>query len=786
MLKSYWKIAIRQLLRSKSFAILNIAGLAIGMASALLIILWIAHEYTYDGFHAKQDRLYELMTNHHADGKWRAGTPTPEIMPPAIREECPEVEDVVRLGWNDNLVFNYKDKAIKGAGASADTGFLTMFSLLLLQGDARTALNDPYSVVLAEDMAKRLFGTEDPMGKIVKVDNNLNWKVTGVLKDLPDNTQFKFEWLNSYNFKVLKGYIDKDWTDVFNRAFVLLRPHASVATVNAKLKDMIFRHSDGRSTTEGFIYPLSRMRLYSEFEDGKPSGGRIVTVRIFALVAGLILLIACINFMNLSTARSERRGKEVGIRKVAGARKISLVVQFLCESLLIAGVAGALALLIVQWSLPAFGALTGKKLFIDYSNLYFWMGILGFVGITGLLAGSYPAFFLASFRPAAVLKGNFKKIHALLAPRKVLVVVQFTIAVVLIVSSLVIVRQIQYAQARQTGYDQRNLIYVNAEGNVYGHFPAVLAALRHSGAVEAVSIMGAPLTQTYSWGSSLNWPGMAPDTHIGFARSVTSGGIIKTAGLKLVQGRDIDIETYPSDSTACLINEAALQATGLRNPLGQWIFDDPVKWHIVGVFKDFILGSPYEPVKPFIIKGPKDWHNIFHIKLSGDHSTAQNLATIEKVFKTYNPNFPFEYHFLDAEYARKFDEEKLTAKLAGLFAGLTILISCLGLFGLAAYMAESRTKEIGIRKVLGASVAGISLLLSSGFIRLVLISILFAVPISWWATHKWLEGYSYRIGVQWWFFALAGLGAILISLLAVSSQAIRAARANPVKSLRSE
>jgi len=440
----------------------------------------------------------------------------------------------------------------------------------------------------------------------------------------------------------------------------------------------------------------------------------------------------------------------------------------------------------VEWSLPAFGALTGKKLFIDFYNPYFWIGILGFVGITGLLAGSYPAFFLASFRPAAVLKGSYKKINALLTPRKVLVVVQFTIAVILIISSLVIVRQIQYGQARQTGYDQRNLIYVWAEGNIYGHFPAVKADLLHSGAASAVSIMQSSLTQVYSWGSSLSWPGMAPNTHIGFSRSATSGDIIKAAGLTLLQGRDIDIDAYPTDSTACLINETALKVMGMTNPIGLPIFDDPRSWHVVGVFKDFITGSPYEPVKPLIIKGPKNFVNNFHIKLSGIHSTAEDLATIEKIFKTHNPGYPFEYHFLDAEYGNKFNEEKLTAKLAGIFAALTILISCLGLFGLAAYMAESRTKEVGIRKVLGASVARISLLLSSGFIRLVLISILIAIPIAWWTMHKWLEGYSYRIGIRWWFFFLAGLGAILIAVLAVSSQAIRAARANPVKSLRSE
>jgi hypothetical protein len=296
----------------------------------------------------------------------------------------------------------------------------------------------------------------------------------------------------------------------------------------------------------------------------------------------------------------------------------------------------------------------------------------------------------------------------------------------------------------------------------------------------------APLTRTYSWGSGFEWEGKAPDEHIGFARSATSGGIVKAAGLTLTKGRDIDLDDYPTDSTACLVNEAAVKVMGLKDPIGQWLYDPPTKWHIVGVFKDFILGSPYEPIKPFVIKGPRQFLGVIHIKLNGEHSTAQNLAAVEKVFKTYNPAYPFEYHFIDADYANKFKGEKLTGRLAGLFAGLTILISCLGLFGLAAYMAESRTKEIGIRKVLGASVARIYFLLSSGFIRLVLISIMLAVPISWYVMGKWLQGYSYRVGMEWWWFALAGLGAVAIALLAVSAQSLRAAIANPVKSLRAE
>ncbi|HVU57579.1 MAG TPA: ABC transporter permease [Puia sp.] len=786
MLKNYWKIAIRNIMRSKGFSFLNITGLALGMASATLILLWMQHEISIDRWHAKDDRLYELMTTHFADGKLGTGNATPEIMAPAIKRDVPEVEDVIRVSWSSNLLFNYEDKAVKMDGVAVDTGFLTAFSFPLLKGDAQDALRDPYSIVLTETGAKKLFGTEDPIGKVVKMDNKESYKVSGVLKDLPDNTQFRFEWLMSYNFLTMKNYIDKDWTDVNNRAFLLLKPNTTAASVNTRLKGMIHRYSGGKTTTDAFIYPLNQVHLYSEFENGKPVGGRITTVRIFGLVATLILLIACINFMNLSTARSARRGKEVGIRKVVGARRPSLILQFLCESLLIAAIAGVLALIIVQWSLPAFGRLTDKHLVLGYANPYFWGAALLFIVITGMLAGSYPAFFLSSFRPATVLKGSFARIHALLTPRKVLVVAQFTIAVVLIVSSLIIARQVQYAESREKGYDQNNLIYVYMEGDIKPHYSSIKADLMASGAVTAISRMQAPLTETWSWGSGLNWEGKDPNAHIGFARSATSGGIVKAAGLTIVQGRDIDIDTYATDSTACLVNEAALKVMNLKDPIGQWVFDDPATWHIVGVFKDFILGNPYEPIKPFIIKGPKQYLGVMHIRLNGEHSTAQNLATMEKIFKTYNPSYPFEYHFIDADYAEKFKSEKRTGKLAGLFAGLTILISCLGLFGLAAYMAESRTKEIGIRKVLGASVTRISLLLSSGFIRLVLISIVIAVPISWYVMHIWLQGYTYRVGIEWWWFVMAGLGAVAIALIAVSAQSIRAAVANPIKSLRTE
>ena len=786
MFKNYFKTAVRSLLRNRVYSIINIGGLAIGMASAIVIMLWIQNETSYDRFHTNTSRLYEVFSNDTVDGTIRSMTPTPQLLAPALKKDYPEIEDATRIGGNGKVLFSYKDKIVKANGTWTDPSFLTMFSFPLIKGNAADALKDPYSVVFTEQMAKKIFGDEDPIGKLVKFDNTESFKVTGVIKSLPNNTQFDFEFLNSSAFLESKNYIDKDWTNVSIRTFVLLKQSTSLANINNKIKNIDVKYSGNRTKTQSFLYPVSRLRLYSNFENGKPSGGRIETVRTFGIIALFILLIACINFMNLSTARSEKRAKEVGVRKVAGAMKSSLVTQFLLESVFIALVSGVIAVIIVQFSLPSFNTLTQKQLFIDYSNIYFWFFAGGFVLLTGLLAGSYPAFFLSAFKPASVLKGTFKKVNALITPRKVLVVLQFTFAIILIISTLIVREQIKYGEDRKVGYNRDNLIYVYMEGDLFRNYQLLKNELISSGAAVEMSQTLSPLTQLWSAGHSLSWAGKDPNSSIDFDRSTTDGNLVKTAGLTLLQGRDIDIKNFPTDSTACIINESAAKAIGFKNPLGQTIFDDPDTWHIVGVIKDFVLESPYQPTKPIIFKGPKYSTNTINIKLNAAHSVKQNLASAESIFKKYNPAYPFEYYFLDEEYAKKFNDEKLTGTLAALFAALTIFISCLGLFGLAAFMAENRIKEIGVRKVLGASVINITALLSIDFVKLVVLAVIVASPVAWWASSKWLQGYKYRINISAWIFISAGLLAIMIALLTVSYQSIRAALMNPVKSLRSE
>ena len=651
-------------------------------------------------------------------------------------------------------------------------------------------------MVITASLSKKLFGDENAVGKMVKIDNQYNFKVSGVLKDLPGNTQFNFEYLLPWSHMSTTHQDDSCWACSSTHNYALLKPNTNAVAFNAKIRDLIKVHTEPGTTLRPFLYPVSKLRLYGDFQDGAFTG-KIESIKIFTIIAVLILFIACINFMNMSTARSEKRAKEVGIRKVAGAARKSLVIQFIGESIFISFIAGLLALLIVQLSLPAFSAIIGREMIInkpvirefriDFSSGYFLLFFFGFILFTGLMAGSYPAFFLSSFRPVDVLKGTFKKAHSLVTPRKVLVVLQFTFSVILIICTIIIQRQIKYTQSRQTGYDKSNLVYIPLAGNMAKNYTLIKNELLSKSIVTGVSKTSAPITEGWSSGGA-NWDGEAADDNTEFNYFNSDGDIVKTSGLTLLQGRDIDVKNYPTDSSAVLLNEAAAKVMGFQEPVGKIINpQDNGGWHIIGVVKNFILQTPYDPIKPMIIRGPKaDWFNVIHVKFSGAMPISQSLSGMEKVFKQYNPDYPFEYYFVDEKYAAKFSSEQTTATLTAFFAGLTIFISCLGLFGLAAYMAESRIKEIGVRKVLGATVANITVMLSQDFIRLVIIAIVMATPVAWWAMNRWLSGYSYHTDISWWIFLVAGFAAIVIALGTVSFQAIKAALANPVKSLRNE
>jgi len=786
MLKNYFKIAFRNLLRSKGFSIINISGLAIGMASAILILLWIQNELSYDRYYKKTDRIYAMFNRDKFSGQLWAWNNVPKIMAPTLKKDYPEVEDAVRFN-NITFLMTAGETRLNSRGAFTDSGFISMFDFPMLAGNADQALKGNFNIVLTEKFAKSLFGKEDPMGRTVRVDSNANFIVTGILKDLPANTSFQFDYLLPWAFMKKLGWEDDSWGNNSVFAYALLKPGATQSAFDAKVRRITISHSD--ETTEVFTQPLSRLYLYSKSENGQLVGGRIHTVRLFAVIAAFILLIACINFMNLSTARSEKRAREVGIRKVVGAYKGSLIAQFIGESILLSIIAFILAAFLVQVSLQGFDKLVGKELVIDYGSPYFWLFSGAFILFTGLIAGSYPAFYLSSFRPARVLKGAFKQAHAEITPRKVLVVLQFTFAIILTICTFIIQRQIRYGQEREVGYKRDNLVYTFIQGDASKHYDLIKHDLLNSGAVIAVTRSANPITQRWSDGWGYSWDGSTEtDKRLDFVRLGSDAGFVKTTGTQLVQGRDIDVYEYPSDSTAVVLNETAVRLMRLKDPVGKILRrEGDHDWKIVGVVKDFILESPFaKTVSPMMIVGPTQFFQVMHFKLNPSNTTAANIATAEKIFRQYNPAYPFEYVFADESYERKFREEQRIGKLASLFAGLTIFISCLGLFGLATHMAESRIKEIGVRKVLGASVAGITALLAKDFVKLVLVAFVIASPVAWFAMKKWLQAYDYRIDIGWSVFALAGILALLIAVLTVSYQSIRAAISNPVKALRSE
>ncbi len=785
MIKNYFKIAFRNLLRNKGFSALNIIGLAVGMASAILILLWIQNEISYDKFHKNKDVLYEAWNRGTFNNKLECWNSTPKILGPTLKQEYPEIADVARVN-NQWFVTTVGLKQLSSAGIFADPSFLNMFSFPLVRGDAKTALASVYDVVITQKMAIKMFGTEDAMGKVLRIDSN-NFNVTGILKDLPTNTKFDFEFIMPWAFLTKMGWDDNYWGNNSVNTYVQLKPNVTEAVADARIMNITKKHSNGDEQQEVFLHPIAKWHLYSNFENGKNVGGLIAVVITFAIIAAFILLIACINFMNLSTARSEKRAKEVGIRKVVGAGKGSLIAQFLGESILIALISGMLALLFVQLAIPSFDTLANKQLFVPYTSIYFWGGLLLFIVFTGTIAGSYPALFLSSFKPVVVLKGSFKKANAFINPRKVLVVLQFTFAIILIVSTIIVTQQMKYAQARSTGYERGQLVYHFITGDLDKNFKMVKNELLKSGAAVSVTKTSSPLTEGWSdtWG--ISWAGKAANDKTDFDRYSADEGLVKTAGLQIVEGRDMDLTTFPTDSLAIILNQSAVKAMGFKNPIGQILRDNNKEWHVIGVIKDFVLRSPYEPTRPMFIAGVQSgFINVINIKLNAANTTPQNMKAIEKIFKSYNPKYPFEYHFVDEQYAKKFDDTQRTATLIGVFAALTIFISCLGLFGLAAYMAENRIKEIGVRKVLGASVLSITTLLSKEFLVLVIVSLIIASPVAWFFMSKWLSDYSYRINIEWWVFALAGILSIVISLITVSFQAIKAAIANPVKSLRSE
>ncbi|MBL7845129.1 MAG: ABC transporter permease [Cyclobacteriaceae bacterium] len=789
MLLNYLKIALRNLQRNFTYSFINIFGLSIGIACSILIMLWIADEYQFDRFHEKRDNLYKVMMNQTFSGRIGSQIAMPYPLKDALPEYSSKIKHTVITNWGEGFLLTADENKITKVGLAVSEDFLKIFTFPLMQGDVNTALNEQNSIVLTESVAKALFGNEDPLSKLVKIDNNQELKVTGVMRDFPDQTTFSnYHYLIPFSFyESIQPWVRNSrerWDNNSFQLYVELERGSTQEEVTASIKDIVKKNSaDTLTQPQVFLHPVSDLRLYSKFENGKATGGMIEYVRLFGAIAIFVLLIACINFMNLATARSEKRAREVGIRKSIGSRKKELVAQFLGESLLITTFAFFVAVVLVELSLPMYNTLVNKNLLIDYTNPYLWTGAVALILVTGTLAGSYPAFYLSSFQPVKVLKGKIQTGKHVSLPRKILVTLQFGFSIFLIIGTIVIYQQIMHVKDREIGFDRENLMMVWTNTELSDSYETIKNELIASGAVKHVTKSNSPVTSIFA-NNIVEWPGMEPGTRVVFSTIATEYDYVKTMGIKLLEGRDFSKEF--NDSTNVIINQAAVDVMGLTEPIGSKVNMWGGEFTIVGVTENVIMNSPYEPVAPMVVVFDPEWTSTITLRLEKTSDLSGAINKVEDVFKRLNPTYPFAYRFADAEFDKKFSSINLVGNLAKVFAALALIITALGLFGLAAFTAEQRSKEVSIRKVLGASVTGLVLMISKDFARLVIFSFVLFAPLAGWFLTGFLEEYPYRITIPWWIYPLAGFSALLVALLIVSTQALRAAVNNPVNSLRNE
>jgi predicted permease len=797
MFKSSIKTAIRSLLKNKTYSFLNIFGLAIGITCAGLIFLWVENEVNFNNFNVKKDRLYFVRVNAVLNDRVFTHGSSPGVLGPALQAEIPGIANTCRTNENqERLLFTIGDKSMYASGKYAETSLFDMFTFPFVQGSAKTAFTQLHSMVITEKTAKKFFGDEkNVLGKTVRVDNKQNYVITGVLKDIPENSSLSFEWVAPFKIWYDQSSWAWEWSNNCLSTYVELKPDANLASINKLMYNFVQKKAP-ISNGHVFLFAMKNWNLYGDYENGKPTGGgRITYVRMFSVIAWIILLIACINFMNLSTARSEKRAREVGVRKVLGAGKRKLVMQFFGEALFMAFLAAIAAVFLIALTLPAFNILVQKNLLLNLGTPTHLFGILGITLICGFVAGSYPSLYLSSFNPVFVLKGIKMKAGSAALVRKGLVVIQFTISIVLIICTVIIYQQIQHVKDRNLGFDKDNLIEVSMKGDLNKYFNAIREDLLVSGFADNAALADHETIYGGNNTDGLTWATKTPGSKILVSwRSVTPE-FFATQGMKILEGRNFyitDTINYDKSSTrgSTIITQSFAKLLGEGSPLGKVISDENdtvLQAVVVGVVNDYVYGDMYGKPDPvmFMCTSPR-FETVLYIHKKPQRNSEQAIAKIESIVKKYNPAYPFEYRFVDDQFNNMFQSEMLVSKLSRVFASLAIIISCLGLFGLAAYTAERRIKEIGIRKVLGASVAGVARLLSADFLKLVLVSVLLAFPLAWWAMDKWLQSYAMRVDIHWWVFAAAGIVAILIALFTISFQAIRAAVANPVQSLRSE
>jgi ABC-type antimicrobial peptide transport system permease subunit len=784
MLINFIKLAIRNLHNQKTFSILNIVGLAVGMTASMLILLWIQNEWSFNRFHQKLPAIYSVWQNQtHSDGQIVTFNQMPGGLADALKQEFPEIKNATKISWLQKQVISFEKSRFKESGYYVTPSFLEIFSFPMLEGSMKSALTDPSSILITERLSKKLFDNQSPIGKIIMVDNRHSFYVTGILKDTPLSSSLQFDFLASFD-AFAKQYGDwvNEWDNNSFPTYLELHPESDLLQLDKKLK-IFFKTRDEKSTSELFLQSYEDMYLYSGFKNGIQKGGRITYVVLFAVIALFTLLIACINFMNLATAIADKRSKEVGVRKVAGASKKSLVYQFLCESMLYSFISILLSFILVQILLPWFNDFTQKQLTINWTD-YSYLSVFIVVGaVTGLISGSYPAFYLSSYRPVSALR-NTASPKGSLSLRKALVVLQFTFSILLIITTIVIYTQVQFIKDQKLGYKKENVVYITQSDEAKAKYSVIREELLRIPEIGEVSRAMSPVVDMWNATQNLKWSGKDPNETLLVSTLPADFRITETLGMIIKEGRSFSTE-FAGDSLAVLLNEEAVKQMKLNNPL-----QESINWgidlKIIGVVEDFKFNDLFARPKPVMIMNAPNATNFVFVRLTETENIAENLKEMEKVFGRHDPGNPFEYRFLDDEFNSKFKSEVLLGKLSTVFACLAIIISCLGLYGLTTYSVRTRVKEIGIRKVLGANISSIVLLISKDFILLTGIAFLISVPIGWYVVKEWLSNYEYRIEIAWWIFILAGSITLTIALLTIGVQSIRSALSNPVDSIRIE
>ena len=793
MFTNYLKIAWRNLVKNRGYTAINITGLAVGLAVAMLIGLWIRFEYSFGREHANMDQIYNVVTNgiDSKSGFKYTTQATPLPLYVACKDQIPEVKYSAIVNWGGNNGLMVKDKKLIRNGTEVSKDFFKIFRFKFLQGDPNTALNDPEAIVLTKGTAQDLFGHQDVVGQYVKWNNADELKITGIIEDISNDTYFgERDYFMAYqhfeNQEPWVQYAKNDWGSYSCITYVELMAGAGKDQVLPKIRNLIQTNYKETKNEVG-LYPMSQWRLYNEFDNWEASAGRIVYVRMFGIIGILVLLLACINFMNLSTAQSIKKAKEIGVRKAIGSLRHQLIGQFLVEAVFMSSIAMVVSILILMILLPAFNTILQVGVSIPVQSPVFWMVVILVVLGTGLMAGSYPSFYLSSISSIKALKGKFISPGTAISPRRVLVVVQFVASIGLIISTLTIYKQIQYTKSRPTGYNGAGVLVVDMKEDLIKNYEVLKNELLSTGIVESVTKSSSPVYTTHSNSVIEQYPGSVGDDKVSIVNIAVSPDYFKTLGMQLLEGRDFNALRFDADSDKVIINLAAKELMQLKDPLGNILTEKGGRRReVIGVVENSIMENPYEKVRAARFICDPNWAGYIMFRIKDQVSFSKVESSIASIFDKYNPAFPFEYKFVDQEYGKKFALEVTVGKLASILAILAIFISCLGLFGLSSFVAEQRKKEIGVRKVIGASVFNLWQLLSKEFVVLVGISSLLAAPIAYYFMNEWLQKYSYRTEMSWWIFVAASIGALLITLLTVSFQALKAASANPIQSLKSE